>query len=52
MQEAERFSKFKVQCVAEKKKEPKADGVLVFDEVKVISRMMWKPDNDWVCYVL
>ena len=41
MQEAERFSKFKMQCVAEKKREPKADGVLVFDEVKVISRMMW-----------
>lgn len=36
MQEANRFSKFKMQCVAEKKKEPKADGVLVFDEVKVI----------------
>ena len=24
-----------------RRKEPKADGVLVFDKVKVISRMMW-----------
>ena len=24
-----------------KKKEPKADGVMIFDEVKVISRIMW-----------
>lgn len=39
--EVERFTAFKKQCQDEKKKEPKADGVLVFDEVKVISRLMW-----------
>lgn len=39
MQETDRFAKFKMQCAAEK--EPRADGVLVFNEVKVISRMMW-----------
>ena len=38
--ETERFVSFKQQCLAEKK-EPKGDGVLIFDEVKVISRLMW-----------
>ena len=27
--------------LGQKKKEPKGDGVLIFDEVKVISRLMW-----------
>ena len=36
--EAERFASFKQQCLLDSKKEPKADGVLIFDEVKVISR--------------
>lgn len=39
--ETERFTSFKHQYLAEKKKEPKGDGVLIFDEVKVISRLMW-----------
>ena len=39
--ETDRFASFKQQCIAEKKKEPKGDGVLIFDEVKVISRLMW-----------
>ena len=39
--ETERFTSFKQQCLTEKKKEPKGDGVLIFDEVKVISRLMW-----------
>ena len=39
--ETDRFTSFKQQSVAEKKKEPKGDGVLIFDEVKVISRLMW-----------
>ena len=39
--ETERFSSFKQQCVTEKKREPKDDGVLIFDEVQVISRLMW-----------
>lgn len=39
--EAERFVAFKQQCVADKKREPQGDGVLIFDDVKVISRLMW-----------
>ena len=39
--EAERFIAFKQQCVVDKKLEPQGDGVLIFDEVKVISRLMW-----------
>ena len=38
--ETERFAAFKEQHLSEKK-EPKGDGVLIFDEVKVISRLMW-----------
>ena len=34
--EAERFIAFKQQCVVDKKLEPQGDGVLIFDEVKVI----------------
>ena len=39
--ETERFTSFKLQHLAQKKKEPKGDGVLIFDEVKVISKLMW-----------
>ena len=39
--ETERFTSFKQHCFVEGKKEPKGDGVLIFDEVKVISRLMW-----------
>ena len=39
--EMERFTSFKQQHLADKKKDPKGDGVLIFDEVKVISRLMW-----------
>ena len=39
--ETERFASFKQKCAVENKMEPKADGVLIFDEVKVISRLMW-----------
>ena len=39
--ESERFAAFKQQCKLEKRKEPQGDGVLIFDEVKVISRLMW-----------
>lgn len=39
--ESERFTAFKQQCVADGRKEPQGDGVLIFDEVKVISRLMW-----------
>lgn len=39
--ETEQFTSFKEQHLAGKKKEPKGDGVLIFDEVKVISRLMW-----------
>ena len=39
--ETERFASFKQQHLVEENKEPKADGVLIFDEVKVIFRLMW-----------
>ena len=39
--EVERYDSFKQKCILEEKKEPKGDGVLIFDEVKVISRLMW-----------
>ena len=39
--ETKRFASFKQQHHDEKKREPKGDGVLIFDEVKVISRLMW-----------
>ncbi len=40
-QEAKRFEEFKLQRVAEKLKVPHGDGVLIFDEVKVVCRLMW-----------
>ena len=39
--EIKRFMTFQQQHLTEKKKEPKGEGVLIFDEVKVISRLMW-----------
>lgn len=39
--EVDRFVAFKQQCLAKKMQEPQGDGVLIFDEVKVISRLMW-----------
>ena len=37
-----------VSCImsAEGKQESKGDGVLIFDEVKVISRLMWNSRSD------
>ena len=39
--EAERFESFKQKCAVDNKMEPKGCGALIFDEVKVISRLMW-----------
>lgn len=39
--QTEMFEQFKSSCEASGKLVPKADGVLIFDEVKVISRLMW-----------
>ena len=39
--QVEQFKQFKVTCSASGKLIPMADGVLIFDEVKVISRLMW-----------
>ena len=36
------FQQFKESQKVLGKLEPLADGVLIFDEVKVISRLMWK----------
>ena len=39
--QVEMFQQFKTSQKALGKLEPLADGVLIFDEVKVISRLMW-----------
>ena len=39
--QTEMFEQFKSSCEASGKLVPKADGVLIFDEVKVISHLMW-----------
>ena len=39
--QVEQFEQFKSMCKATGKLVPMADGVLIFDEVKVISRLMW-----------
>ena len=36
---------FKLQRVADGKPQPQGDGVLIFDEVKVICRLMWNSRN-------
>ena len=43
--EAKRFFSFKQQCVADKKREPQGEGVLIFDEVKVINVEFQKPET-------
>lgn len=40
-EEKKRFEEFKLHRVSEGKKLPQGDGVLIFDEVKVICRLMW-----------
>ena len=35
-----RFDKFKLQRVADGQLPPQGDGVLIFDEVKVVCRLM------------
>ena len=39
--QVEQYEKFKVQCIKTGKQAPLGNGVLIFDEVKVISRLMW-----------
>ena len=39
--QVEQYQQFKSECKASGKAIPMADGVLIFDEVKVISRLMW-----------
>ena len=36
-----RYVAFKEECRKNGKQEPKGDGVLIFDEVKVACQMMW-----------
>lgn len=40
-----KYRAFQESCRAENKKVPKADGALVFDEVKVIFSLMWNSRN-------
>ena len=37
----ERFVSFMQKCVVDNKVKLRSDGVLIFDDVKVISRLMW-----------
>ena len=40
-----RYVAFKEQCCKASKQEPKADGVLIFDEVKVACQLVWNSRN-------
>ena len=40
-----RYVAFKEQCCKAGKQEPKADGVVIFDEVKVACQLMWNSRN-------
>ena len=42
------YAKFKEEKVQKGFKTPRGDGVLVFDEVKVVSQLMWNSDH-WSC---
>ena len=44
--EVQQFTAFKQQCLLEGKKEPKGDGAIIFDEVKVISKLMWNSRSE------
>ena len=35
------YRAFKVDMHLQGKPEPKGDGILIFDEVKVVARLMW-----------
>ena len=39
------FMIYKVECLKNGKREPKGDGVLIFDEVKVVCQLMWNSRN-------
>ena len=43
--QTELFEQFKSSCKASGKLVPKADGVLISDELKVISRLMWNSSS-------
>ena len=36
---------YKDECLKNGKREPKGDGVLIFDEVKVVCQLMWNSQN-------
>lgn len=40
-EQSKRFAEFKLQRIVENKPIPHGDGVLIFDEVKVVCRLMW-----------
>ena len=39
------FMIYKDECLKNGKREPKGDGVLIFDEVKVVCQLMWNSQN-------
>ena len=45
VEERKRFEEFKLHQISEGRLIPQGDGVLIFDEVKVICRLMWNSRN-------
>ena len=45
---SERFESFKQKSAVYNKMEPKGCGILIFDEVKVIFRLMWNSKSERV----
>ena len=43
--QVEKYRIFKESCKAEGKLMPKSDGAIIFDEVKVVSSLMWNSRN-------
>lgn len=39
--QVERYKVFQQSCEDEKKRKPLSTGILIFDEVKVVSSLMW-----------
>ena len=45
LKQAENYEAFKESCASNGKCRPKSDDVLIFDEVKVVSSLMWNSRN-------
>ena len=45
IQQAKMYKSFQAEKVRQHQHEPKADGALIFDEVKVVSSLLWNSRN-------